>query len=472
MYTDILDQVTGGGGGGAGRGGRSGGRGGNARSGSSNNNDSHHDEIIVRFKAGRISLESHSAVTSTSNTGITDASSSTDDDTSTVPPEVTSANKENDQKFHCVAGPERGEVRLVKSTSSASSQPSYSWQWYNRTTENVAETIHLLPSSESTKMKHTFERVTLPNKKIHEEDRVYVWTQIPSSSKKKRVLDVVPEQTPKYRMYWMQDADPTTDDTVVTDVHKFFADVATAAAAAANSAATSSSSSSNAAAASASQVDALSSILENLGMPQNATNGINGMDTTSDVDIPEASSTGTSGRNQLTLADLQGAMASIQQQQEQRVTVGPPLQDLVTSQSIDAIMENPEARQRLLQFLPPEQQSEEFLRDNLTSSSMQSTLRTLTQMLIQQMADGDASSAYTEYSNVIANFQLDPQDGEAALLQNNNPIEAFLNCIIASVEKEKDAMVTNEEKDQDVDATKATDDDVKNDDDDDVEMNE
>ena len=207
-------------------------------------------------------------------------------------------------------------------------------------------------------------------------------------------------------------------------------------------------------------------------MPQNATNGINGMDTTSDVDIPEASSTGTSGRNQLTLADLQGAMASIQQQQEQRVTVGPPLQDLVTSQSIDAIMENPEARQRLLQFLPPEQQSEEFLRDNLTSSSMQSTLRTLTQMLIQQMADGDASSAYTEYSNVIANFQLDPQDGEAALLQNNNPIEAFLNCIIASVEKEKDAMVTNEEKDQDVDATKATDDDVKNDDDDDVEMNE
>jgi hypothetical protein len=100
----------------------------------------------------------------------------------------------------------------------------------------------------------------------------------------------------------------------------------------------------------------------------------------------------------------------------------------------------------------------------------------LTQMLVQQHND-DASSAYTEYSNIIANFQLDPQDGETALLQNNNPIEAFLNCIIASVEKEQDATTATttagNEGDDEL-ATKPMDvnDNNKDDDDDDVQMND
>jgi hypothetical protein len=333
----------------------------------------------------------------------------------------------------------------------------------------VEETISLLPasSSDATKIKHTFERVTLPNKKIYEQDRVYVWTQIPIQSKQKKVLDVVEEPKPKYRMFWMQDADPSTDDSIATDVNNFFAEVATAAATAA---ASTGSSSTAAAAATTSQVDALSSILENLGMPQTATNSVTSMDTTEN---PGTTSTITTGRNQLTLADLQGAMASIQQQQ-QRTTVGPPLQDLVTSQSIDAIMNNPEACQRLLQYLPAEQQSVEFLRDNLASSSMQSTLRTLTQMLVQQ-EDDDPTNAYTEYSNIIANFQLDPQDGETALLQNNNPIEAFLNCIIASVEKEKEATTSsgNEGNDEAATVPMEDNDNKKEDDDDnDVQMNE
>jgi UCH-binding domain len=187
----------------------------------------------------------------------------------------------------------------------------------------------------------------------------------------------------------------------------------------------------------------LSSILENLGMPQTSNSGTS--TATTGMDPPAggtAETSATTARNQLTLADLQGAMAMVQQQQQQQpVTVGPPLQDLITTQSIDAIMNSPEACERLLQYLPAEQQSMEYLRDNLSSSSLQSTLRTLTQMLVQQPDDAgvntDAMHAYTEYSNIIANFQLDPSDGQTALLQHNNPIEAFLNCIIASVEKEK-----------------------------------
>ena len=470
MYTDILDQVTGSSssGGGGGRGGRSGGRGGNtARAGGGTNVE---DEIMVRFKAGRVSLET-TATTISTTTGITDATTS-----------ATTAvnNKENENQFQCVARPERGEVRLVKSTSSSSTIPSYSWQWYSRTTETVVETISLLPVSttaSATKMRHTFERVTLPNKKMYEQDRVYVWTRIPLSSKKIPIVEEVEEEVkegeeeeieskPTYRMFWMQDADPSTDITIVEDVQQFFAEVAIAAVAAAAAASTTTSSAS---AATANQVDALSSILENLGMPQTSNNSATSMDTTSGMDAPPTNT--ATGRNQLTLADLQGAMASIQQQQQQQVTVGPPLQDLVTSQSIDAIMNHPEACQRLLQYLPAEQQSVEFLRDNLTSSSMQSTLRTLTQMLVQQNDDDTSNAtAFTEYSNLIANFQLDPQDGESALLQNNNPIEAFLNCIIAAVEKEKDGTLGNE--DSEANTADGNNDTKKDDDDNDVQMNE
>jgi hypothetical protein len=77
----------------------------------------------------------------------------------------------------------------------------------------------------------------------------------------------------------------------------------------------------NTAAVNNSQVDALSSILENLGMPQAETT---------------ATST-TPSTNQLTLADLQGAMAGIAQQHQQ-VAPGSPLEDVVTQQAIDALL--------------------------------------------------------------------------------------------------------------------------------------
>jgi UCH-binding domain len=386
MYSDIFDQVTGGGG-----------RRGGGRSTLSGNDSAvaanASETIAVRFKAGIVDLM-----------------------------ETGSDEADSPKKFRCVAKPARGEVRLVKSTSETS--PSFSWQWYDRTLSLVEETSPLLPDSVDGDT-HTFERIALPEKKIHELDRVYVWTHIPKNR----------QEPPVYKMYWMQDADESKDEEIVTSVHQFLAEVATAAASTG----------------AASQVDALSSILENLGMPQ--TSSASSIDT--NMSGMEAAATTSSGfppstvRNQLTLADLQGAMASVQQQlplAASATTVGPPLQDIVSLSAVDAILENPEASQRLIQFLPPDQQSVEYLRDNLNSSSIQSTLRALTQMLLPN-PDSEDGNVYSGYSNLIANFQLDASDGESALLREHNPIQAFLNCIVAAVEKEKNDQEENQADD-------------------------
>jgi UCH-binding domain len=381
MYSDIFDQVTGGGGIRRG-GGRSNLSGNDATANAS-------ETIAVRFKAGIVDLM----------------------ETTTESP----------KKFRCVAKPARGEVRLVKSTSETS--PSFSWQWYDRGLNRVEETSPLLPDSSADGDIHTFERIALPEKKIHELDRIYVWTHIPKNR----------NQPPVYKMYWMQEADETKDEEIVTSVHQYLAEVATAAA---NTGA-------------ASQVDALSSILENLGMPQ-TTSSVSSIDTNMSGMEAVSGVPSSTVRNQLTLADLQGAMASVQQQlpMATSTTVGPPLQDVVSLSAVDAIMENPEACQRLIQFLPPDQQSVEYLRDNLNSSSMQSTLRALTQVLLPN-PDSEDGNVYSGYSNLIANFQLNAADGESALLREHNPIQAFLNCIVAAVDKEKNEQEDNNQADDD-----------------------
>jgi hypothetical protein len=403
MYTDMFDHGAGGG-----SSGRRAGR--NSRNDTAASNDI--ETIVVRFKAGQIDLSIDNDADTTTTAASTVAS-----------------------KFRCVAKPARGEVRLVKSTTSSNESTTYFWQWYDRTLNSVQETTNLLGTTGDT---NGFERIILPNKKIHELDRVYVWTNIRKDE----------NQVPVYKMYWMQDADASKDEEIVASVNQYFEEVATAIVTAA---ATSSSS--------ASQVDALSSILENLGMPQTASassldaagNGVEPLSSSTN-----SSSTTTTVRNQLTLADLQGAMASVHQQlPSSTATVGPSLQDVVSLSAIDAIMDNPDACQRLIQYLPPEQQSMEYLRENLTSSSMQSTLRVLTQMLLPNNDDGNL---YSGYSNLIANFQLNAADGESALLLEQNPVQAFLNCIIASVEKDNSEIVKLEENRDDKDDDKMNED--------------
>lgn len=49
------------------------------------------------------------------------------------------------------------------------------------------------------------------------------------------------------------------------------------------------------------------------------------------------------------------------------------------------------------------------------------------------------------YQSVLANFQLDASDGQKALADGKSPIQAFLDCVLASVEKEESEDKKDEE---------------------------
>ena len=181
-----------------------------------------------------------------------------------------------------------------------------------------------------------------------------------------------------------------------------------------------------------SQVDALSNILQNLGMPQSEGSSASASDGGA---TGGAAAAGAGGGGMLTLADLQGAMAGIQSQQAASQPV--PLTEVVTPAAITSLMENEQARERLIALLPEEQRSNEYLEENLRSPQVQQTLRALTQALLPD-GDGNMDSFYS----VLANFSLDPADGQEAMAANN-PIQAFLDCLLASVKKDDE-----EEKDE------------------------
>jgi len=131
----------------------------------------------------------------------------------------------------------------------------------------------------------------------------------------------------------------------------------------------------------------------------------------------------SSGR--LTLADLRGAMASLGAPRE---PVGPPLVDLATSENISAsgILDDPAVRRRLTEALPEGQRGDAELEEHLRSPQVRQALRTLTSLVA-----GDS------FNSVIANFQLNAADGASAMAAGN-PIRAFLDCVVASVNNEKD----------------------------------
>jgi len=122
---------------------------------------------------------------------------------------------------------------------------------------------------------------------------------------------------------------------------------------------------------------------------------------------------------------------------------GPPLSELATADAIDAsgILSDPAVRARLVDLLPEGQRTDSHLEDNLRSPQTQQCLKSLTAAL----AAGD------EFNSILANFALDPSDGAAAMA-SGNPIQAFLDCVLKQVEKEKAAKKEEEEeegKDQD-----------------------
>eukprot|EP00804_Cyclotella_cryptica_P029643 CCRYP_019039-RB/>CCRYP_019039-RB protein AED:0.01 eAED:0.01 QI:713/1/1/1/1/1/2/36/268 len=172
-------------------------------------------------------------------------------------------------------------------------------------------------------------------------------------------------------------------------------------------------------AASPGQIDALGNILENLGVPQPGGSLPSG----------ERAPQQQPAAGGLTLADLQGAMAGLATASPVSSPPGPPLSELASSEIVDesGILDDPEVTARLVALLPEGQRTNDQLRENLRSPQVAQCLQRLTEAL----AD-DASS----FNSIIANFQLNPEDGAGALAAGN-PIEAFLNCVLRDVERKE-----------------------------------
>lgn len=210
-------------------------------------------------------------------------------------------------------------------------------------------------------------------------------------------------------------------------------------------------------AASPAPVDALSNILGNLGMPQTNTNANTNASTTSaNTDAATAPSVASplagTGSVGLTLSDLQGAMAGLATTSPlsalgTQQPPGPPLSEVVTAEHIleSGILENEEIKAKLIELLPDNQRSEEFLMENLRSPQVKQCLKSLSAAL----CDDDGGSM-DSFNSILANFQLRPEDGAIAMM-SGNPIQAFLDCVLKSVQREKNTEEEQKTKEEDGD---------------------
>lgn len=295
--------------------------------------------------------------------------------------------------FQCEPNTTRGEIRLVWKDS------KLVWQWFDRRHQKVVDSFDVSDYENS-----TFQRVDVPTNQ--KEDRIFLWTQKPG----------------KYLMYWAQDQSDENDDDFVAKVNELLDDPQSAAPEGTTPSTTNharndaentggatpndSNNTSNQA-----QIDALSNILQNLGMPPSGS----------------SSGSGDSANRQLTLQDLQAAMGSVTQPSQ----ATPPLTEIVSPEAISGLLRNQEICNRLMELLPEEQRSMQHLEENLRSPQVHQTLRSLTQALLP-----DDTGNMDGFYSVLANFSLDPADGQDAMAQNN-PIQAFLDALLAKVERER-----------------------------------
>jgi hypothetical protein len=300
------------------------------------------------------------------------------------------------QRFQCQPQPQRGDVQLHWNRETQLLE----WQWYDRRDKIVVDSFPVTTSSS------TFERVMLDDDAKHRDDRVYVWTHDAGA----------------YRMYWMQSQDDSQDDEIVAKINQYLTDPASA------------NPEPNAAATSAvetQQVDALSSILQNLGMPP----------ASAASSPPQAQQQQPS--QQLTLADLQGAMAQVAatttSSSSTSRTREASLAQIITPAAIATLLEDESVCNRLIPLLPPEQQSREHLQENLSSPQVQQTLRSLTAAIVP-----DDTGSLDGLASVLANFQLPSANLTVAQQQ---PIQAFLQAVLESVQEEnKEEEDSNEDE--------------------------
>ena len=223
------------------------------------------------------------------------------------------------------------------------------WEWFDRREKKVMDTIRITDPV-------SLERADVPKSQDADcNDRVYYWK-----------LDS------EWRMIWLQDKEE--DPELIDKINKILkettkpptADSAEGASdAAAHGSDPVSARSPSSVSTTTRQVDALSNILENLGMPQGVDqNNVNAAETAAPAPEAAAGAGGT-----LTLADLQSAMGGVQTQQDN--TNPPGLHEVVTPGAVSSLLASEEVRNRLMQELPEEQRSAEFLESCLRSPQVQ-----------------------------------------------------------------------------------------------------
>ena len=385
MYSDLFDALGGGGG--------PHGSSSHANHVNNNNNASDDPKALYSFKAGKVVMA-----------------------------------LQDDGKYSCIPDTRRGQVNLKyveaddDTTNHNEDGLCLVWEWYDRREKKVVDTIPITDPV-------TLVRASVPPSQDKDvNDRVYYWK-----------LDN------EYRMIWLQDKEEDPEliskaNEILQKPRKQTTDVVgttpattgAAAGAAVDALRSPGDGSTSSVSTTTRQVDALSNILENLGMPQGPTGAA---PLVSDGAIPSNTT------NTLTLADLQGVFAGLQSTSAERGAPPPSLSDIVTPAAITELLTNESVRDRLLQELPEEQRSMEYLEENLRSPQVQQTLRSLSSALVP-----DDNGSLDGYHSVLANFQLDAADGQRALAESNNPIQAFLDCVLASVEKEKTAEEGNDEE--------------------------
>jgi UCH-binding domain/Proteasome complex subunit Rpn13 ubiquitin receptor len=311
-------------------------------------------------------------------------------------------------KYSCVPDTRRGQVNLKYDEDS-----QLVWEWYDRREKCVVDTI---PITDPVTLKRA---AVPPSQDKDTNDRVYYWK-----------LDN------EYRMIWLQDK--IEDPELISKANEILKKTKKAAdePGVADALRSPGNASTSSVSTTTRQVDALSNILENLGMPQ----GQPGEAASPASDAATAANGG--GVHTLTLADLQGVMAGLQAPASGGAP--PSLSDIVTPGAITELLKNESVKNRLLQELPEEQRSLEHLEENLRSPQVQQTLRSLTAALVP-----DDNGSMDAYHSVLANFELDAADGQRALAESNNPIQAFLDCVLANVEKEKKEESNDQEMEED-----------------------
>jgi len=313
-------------------------------------------------------------------------------------------------KYLITGDPKRGEISLTYHSST--SNPSMKFEWKDRRNRTTVDDLTFLPSDVTSDNNVSFTQVSTGR----EDDRVYLLAY---------------KNTDTRYFYYMQEKEKDEDIENAVLVNQYISDFKSVATAAGDEEYLSTLQSGDNAT-TTQQIDALSSILENLNTTTNNAN------TTTATPVGTASSntattTPTAATGQLTLADLQGAMAGL-------VTSTPPptsstanLPDVLSSQIIDesGILSNPSVQEKLLSLLPPNtspSNNESYLREHLLSPQCLECMKTLQNALM---------GGPNNLQDILLNFQLDSSALSSGNIAGKNPVEIFLEALVKSVDKEK-----------------------------------